>query len=99
MTTVSIHAPRERSDLFDTSAMLPDEVSIHAPRERSDPILAASYPATALFQSTLPVRGATWMSGSFRMTGIVSIHAPRERSDDSKTVVCLSQVSFNPRSP
>ena len=57
---VSIHAPREGSDLF-----LPQQhpyrigVSIHAPREGSDFRLLCNFSPGYRFLSTLPVRGAT----------------------------------------
>ncbi len=58
----------------------PVTVSIHAPRERSDAFIVPVGDAT-LFQSTLPVRGATRSSQHPRRHQNVSIHAPRERSD------------------
>ena len=55
---VSIHAPREGSDLDLRKRGLTYSVSIHAPREGSD-WGAAFAPNVKTFQSTLPVKGAT----------------------------------------
>ena len=56
---ISIHAPREGSDLDGAAASAPVVISIHAPREGSD-LFAWSDPwGGGEFQSTLPVRGAT----------------------------------------
>ena len=78
---ISIHAPRTGSDINpveDNGRVL---ISIHAPRTGSDDLLATSVESLAIFQSTLPARGATLMqylsSGFF----IISIHAPRTGSD------------------
>ena len=56
---VSIHAPREGSDVGLRAIGVGQQVSIHAPREGSDRVglFCEDYPA--LFQSTLPVKGAT----------------------------------------
>ena len=36
----------------------------------------------AVFQSTLPARGATWVEDFFQASNNISIHAPRTGSDD-----------------
>ncbi len=56
---VSIHAPREGSDILDRCFPPASAVSIHAPREGSDEQLADLTPEMKEFQSTPPVRGAT----------------------------------------
>ena len=59
------------------------KISIHAPREGSDLGLYHLFGDGELFQSTLPVRGATVpVQPVFRGT-FISIHAPREGSDPS----------------
>ena len=56
---ISIHAPREGSDGQLYPFVRGHVISIHAPREGSD-ISSVSFTRSAsLFQSTLPVRGAT----------------------------------------
>jgi len=56
-------------------------ISIHAPREGSDPILPPALWRLCLFQSTLPVRGATRRLATRSSRRLISIHAPREGSD------------------
>ena len=56
---ISIHAPRTGSDLQQTMLYLLRLISIHAPRTGSDFLPPPSSPARAIFQSTLPARGAT----------------------------------------
>ena len=56
---VSIHAPRAGSDCAKFSSVRRCEVSIHAPRAGSDIPGFIHLLNIRLFQSTLPVRGAT----------------------------------------
>ena len=56
---VSIHAPREGSDLRSEIIGRLQSVSIHAPREGSDVFVAVLVVNVGAFQSTLPARGAT----------------------------------------
>jgi len=56
---VSIHAPGEGSDGDLVSHRQPDHVSIHAPGEGSDTPPVTLTLVHEMFQSTLPVRGAT----------------------------------------
>ena len=56
-------------------------ISIHAPREGSDPRFFHCRGQQFLFQSTLPVRGATLSSFPGHSGHRISIHAPREGSD------------------
>ena len=61
--SISIHAPRTGSDLAEADGFLWDVViSIHAPRTGSDPRFLRLFLRWYLFQSTLPVRGATYYS-------------------------------------
>ena len=57
---ISIHAPREGSDRGAGRLALAVPISIHAPREGSDRWTSTSRMAYSRFQSTLPVRGATF---------------------------------------
>src|SRR5699024_6750088 len=57
---ISIHAPNTGSDLgryFSSCHHFP--ISIHAPNTGSDHTCTASGPCNPLFQSTLPIQGAT----------------------------------------
>ena len=57
---ISIHAPREGSDLANLGEMeVLNKISIHAPREGSDANAMNQYQAARAFLSTLPARGAT----------------------------------------
>ena len=52
-----------------------------------------------LFQSTLPVRGATAICIQFARPEVISIHAPREGSDTKFPANFTNLEDFNPRSP
>ncbi len=56
---ISIHAPRTGSDFVIYCTNNSPTISIHAPRTGSDDLLATSVESLAIFQSTLPARGAT----------------------------------------
>ncbi len=60
---ISIHAPRVGSDLTRPSSFTTRSISIHAPRVGSDIIEADRVSTPAIFQSTLPVWGATRVRG------------------------------------
>ena len=79
---ISIHAPRVGSDLPCRS--LTNWMSYFNPRspcgERQYALRAAAYPS--IFQSTLPVWGATEKWPEFKAAAEISIHAPRVGSDD-----------------
>ena len=51
------------------------------------------------FQSTLPARGATGISGSGHQYRAISIHAPRTGSDVRRRPAPCRRWNFNPRSP
>jgi len=75
------------------------KVSIHAPREGSDLFATVGAPIIKLFQSTLPVRGATARTVLQLANSGVSIHAPREGSDNAGRAEIMQLYRFNPRSP
>ena len=52
-----------------------------------------------IFQSTLPVWGATVAGGDHPDGHGISIHAPRVGSDSSPRLTCSRRRNFNPRSP
>ena len=52
-----------------------------------------------LFQSTLPVRGATATPSAVMDLSGISIHAPREGSDGGDRYIVTGGKHFNPRSP
>ena len=48
-----------------------------------------SVPMCSLFQSTLPVRGATYMPGLAALHQVISIHAPRAGSDAERALLLV----------
>ncbi len=78
---VSIHAAREGSDSVRGTLGHRLGVSIHAAREGSDNDKAGTAHLYDTFQSTLPVRAATYVDVDSIEGWDVSIHAAREGSD------------------
>ena len=75
-------------------------ISIHAPRAGSDRPTFRRASINCVFQSTLPVRGATiGQVATPAAAHIISIHAPRAGSDPFNTYLLPLIVYFNPRSP
>ena len=74
------------------------DISIHAPRTGSDHT-AECFAVMAVFQSTLPARGATNPPDEGPVARAISIHAPRTGSDARHTRNAYQQDNFNPRSP
>ena len=75
------------------------DISIHAPRVGSDERTGSGIRAAAVFQSTLPVWGATLVIDVFWKCGGISIHAPRVGSDGTGGADGGGVRHFNPRSP
>ena len=75
-------------------------ISIHAPRVGSDERRRTAEDKMQVFQSTLPVWGATDNLGvAMNATTLISIHAPRVGSDPHSLTSHAFIVYFNPRSP
>ena len=75
-------------------------ISIHAPRVGSDVTVCHSHtPKMELFQSTLPVWGATDCPDTPEGVYDISIHAPRVGSDGNRESNSADKLDFNPRSP
>ena len=51
------------------------------------------------FQSTHPMRGATWQSAEFSLRRFISIHAPHAGCDFGGCLCRLVYRNFNPRTP
>ena len=92
---ISIHAPREGSDLELEPVVPCLQISIHAPREGSDLQVHSRFCPVFEFLSTLPARGATIRAynNAAALTAI-SIHAPREGSDVYRHVGLAVKVLF-----
>ena len=80
-TFISIHAPREGSDMYSRIHNL--YISYFNPRSprRERPRNTLLVGQISTFQSTLPARGATTANGITSNIRSISIHAPREGSD------------------
>ena len=86
------------------NSMLPNNdlsnISIHAPRAGSDLTVLSGFLFLMIFQSTLPVRGATASYRGGWCYLVISIHAPRAGSDVLLLTACRClSANFNPRSP
>ena len=57
---ISIHVPLAGSDIVHQFGFVDRLISIHVPLAGSDPMLESTSLSTSPFQSTLPLRGATW---------------------------------------
>ena len=84
-SSISIHAPREGSDVVTVANRLTDRQNFYPRSPRGERQPPPSVIVLRLgFLSTLPARGAT--GGQLRPLGhedLISIHAPREGSDPS----------------
>ena len=96
---ISIHAPRVGSDYHIGAYNVDTGISIHAPRVGSDLQGFRFRGLMSIFQSTLPVWGATKQDEIVFKGRMISIHAPRVGSDLCIGVAILSVLDFNPRSP
>ena len=97
--SISIHAPRAGSDKGSTLDAMPLFISIHAPRAGSDALRSHSSFFGDVFQSTLPVRGATIIADYIKLCQAISIHAPRAGSDDIRGCTYGSFASFQSTLP
>ena len=88
----------ERPPLPPSIAPMP-VISIHAPRGGSDLFGRRATGRTMVFQSTLPVGGATFLVFSPSWYWYISIHAPRGGSDECFDSEAQYVAYFNPRSP
>ena len=77
---ISIHAPYAGSDHFHKLDFLIEDISIHAPYAGSDGTMTQLHDKV-IFQSTLPMQGATRNLVKLKLTGLISIHAPYAGSD------------------
>ncbi len=98
-STISTHAPRTGSDT--TNCIVEISTTHFNPRsphgERQGYVLIAI--KNALFQPTLPARGATRAAPRPLGHPVISTHAPRTGSDDTPQGYMMALSDFNPRSP
>ena len=84
-TAISIHAPLAGSDSPEGLRRCGIKISIHAPHAGSDAMVSSQLTSVILFQSTLPMRGATTAFFSPASAVCISIHAPHAGSDRLST--------------
>ena len=96
---ISIHAPREGSDVEAAFLCGLTDISIHAPREGSD--FRAGRNFLQLPISIHAPREGSDLAGefAFRQDEMISIHAPREGSDPPSPPPPNPMLDFYPRSP
>ena len=75
------------------------EISIHAPRAGCDASLPSMHVRLSVFQSTHPVRGATFPAQREAADAVISIHAPRVGCDAHVRRRRSCKTHFNPRTP
>ena len=98
--SISIHAPRAGCDNMGSMPLLQaSRISIHAPRAGCDSVPPKAIISIETFQSTHPVRGATWDSCLHLRRGQISIHAPRAGCDPLPRPHPCVDLYFNPRTP
>ena len=96
---ISIHAPLTGSDCNANQRFPSRSISIHAPLTGSDLIFGVPMLMPKGFQSTLPLRGATFSPCVIADFSQISIHAPLTGSDLFHDFFTLAKGDFNPRSP
>ena len=96
---ISIHTPLAGSDTIDWRPIIATIISIHTPLAGSDCRNAASTSSVYLFQSTLPLRGATDAYNREVAQARISIHTPLAGSDWTPCAFPHGKYYFNPHSP
>ena len=98
---ISIHAPRVGSDAQDRpgDGGGAQDFNPRSPCGERRRIRGGRNIPCQIFQSTLPVWGATEAGGDHPDGHGISIHAPRVGSDSSPRLTCSRRRNFNPRSP
>ena len=74
-------------------------ISIHAPHTGCDAVDLLRSRSIIGFQSTHPIRGATFLLSSSVHASNISIHAPHTGCDRQSARLLRSQPYFNPRTP
>ena len=96
---ISIHAPRGGSDLrYSGAVRRPSDFNPRSPWGERQLVLTCSN-MVVIFQSTLPVGGATAGQAPSARKAQISIHAPRGGSDVIPCFRWFRCLYFNPRSP
>ena len=80
---ISIHTPHAGSDAAYRKKYYEENISIHTPHAGSDPYSCEQKQPLSIFQSTLPMRGATKARPICRAYAEISIHTPHAGSDQT----------------
>ena len=97
---VSIHAPREGRDPPWCAGLVDMQVSIHAPREGRDKGIRSLAKPIQAFQSTRPVKGATWLAIKLHEVLIrFQSTRPVKGATSARRPCRWASRSFNPRAP
>ena len=96
---ISIHAPHTGRDMQTDGENYWKDISIHAPHTGRDNVIWNGLLVMSLFQSTRPIRGATWRcpSASF-LRGYFNPRAPYG-ARPSRPARRTRTTYFNPRAP
>ncbi len=96
MQPISIHAPLTGSDIsYHYRDCQPSHFNPRSPYGERHIILAAKHDAE-VFQSTLPLRGATPPVKCRKVSNFISIHAPLTGSDNLDLMMeCIGQISIH----
>ena len=96
---ISIHAPLTGSDPHPRHGQVnSDDFNPRSPYGERPPLIRHGG-GNAGFQSTLPLRGATFFGARKLSKAAISIHAPLTGSDSMAFRCSSSSQNFNPRSP
>ena len=97
---ISIHAPRAGRDPPDDGLHRGGRISIHAPRAGRDLMGVLNRAPSVLFQSTRPVRGATWRRlWPRRRHGLFQSTRPVRGATTTACAKTTGLSYFNPRAP
>ncbi len=96
---ISIHAPLAGCDTAASAQSGIIRISIHAPLAGCDLMCRMRLLSILLFQSTHPLRGATWAYIYHDKDGVISIHAPLAGCDIDPFSFSYMESDFNPRTP
>ena len=99
LSVISIHTPHAGSDSFSFYHVRHQQISIHTPHAGSDVLFLCRYHVPIRFQSTLPMRGATYDNSNIKPQPMISIHTPHAGSDIRQSPFQFSNRDFNPHSP
>ena len=96
---ISIHAPLTGSDQLCAQPLLQNLYFNPRSPYGERPMIPSFAQKVNKFQSTLPLRGATMLTGIYPYYYQISIHAPLTGSDGVSSTSTKSNIDFNPRSP